>query len=115
MKKDIDNEFIYKNLGKNIKEIRFLNGYSQEKLAELIHKSPHYISMIERGSCGAHISTIVDICKIFNIDANTIFNGIIDSNQKDKNSYIINSLNNFDKVDKDLISSLIDYINKKNN
>ena len=113
MDKIKENSVIYKRLGKNIKEIRFLNGLSQEKLAELINKSPHYISMIERGSCGAHISTIVDICHALNIDANTIFNGVIDTYSKDKNSYILNSLDNFEKIDKDLLSYLIDYINSK--
>lgn len=114
MDKNIENSVIYKNLGKNIKELRFINGLSQEKLAELINKSPHYISMIERGSCGAHLSTIVAICNVLKVDANTIFNGIINKDLNNKNSYILNSLTNFDKNDKNFLEDLINYINIKN-
>ena len=37
----------FKILGKRIKELRLLNGFSQEKLAEMCNLSVSYISRIE--------------------------------------------------------------------
>lgn len=42
---------ISKIVGKNIKQLRTLEGISQEKLAEKIGKSAHFISVLERGAC----------------------------------------------------------------
>ena len=42
------NSNISKILGKNINQIRTLEGLSQEKLAEKIGKSAHFISLLER-------------------------------------------------------------------
>lgn len=39
----------FKQIGIRIKKIRYSRGLSQEKLAELIDVSPHYIYEIERG------------------------------------------------------------------
>lgn len=47
---DVDNNSnIAKIIGKNIKQVRSLEGISQERLAELICKSSHFISLLERG------------------------------------------------------------------
>ena len=48
---DVDNN-IAKIIGRNIKQVRSLEGISQEKLAELIGKSSHFISLLERGQSG---------------------------------------------------------------
>ena len=46
---DIDNNSnIAKIIGRNIKQVRSLEGISQERLAELISKSSHFISLLER-------------------------------------------------------------------
>ena len=42
----------------NIKYYRYLNGYSQEKLAELCKLSPRYLTDIERGIHGPPISKL---------------------------------------------------------
>ena len=47
----------------NIKYYRYLNGLSQEKLAELTNLTPTYISDIERGK---HMPTIKNIARISN-------------------------------------------------
>lgn len=44
-----NNSNIAKIIGNNIKQIRTLEGISQEKLAETIGKSAHFISVLERG------------------------------------------------------------------
>ena len=57
----------------NIKYYRYLNNYSQEKLAELTNLAPTYISDIERGK---HMPTIKNIAKIadsLSIEPYTLF------------------------------------------
>lgn len=71
---DVDNNSnICKILGSNIKKIRTLEGISQEKLAEKIGKSAHFISVLERGESGLSLQTIIDICNALNTDTNSIF------------------------------------------
>lgn len=48
MKKKENSSNISKILGENIKKIRKLENISQEKLAEKIGKTPHFVSLIER-------------------------------------------------------------------
>lgn len=67
---DID---IPKIIGNNIKQVRTLEGISQERLAELIGKSAHFISLLERGESGLSVPTVVAICRALNTDTNTIF------------------------------------------
>lgn len=46
---DVDNNSnIAKIIGRNIKQVRSLENISQEKLAEKIGKSAHFISLLER-------------------------------------------------------------------
>lgn len=70
---DVDNNSsIAKIIGRNIKQVRSLEGLSQEKLAEKIGKSAHFISLLERGESLLSISTVIDICRALNTDPNTI-------------------------------------------
>ena len=57
----------------NIKYYRYLNNYSQEKLAELCDLSPRYISDIERGRKWFSFSNVVKIAKVFNIEYYELF------------------------------------------
>lgn len=71
---DVDNNSnIAKIIGRNIKQVRSLEGISQEKLAELIGKSSHFISLLERGESGLSVSTVIDICRVLHTDTNTLF------------------------------------------
>lgn len=53
----------------NIKYYRYLNGYSQEKLAEMCKLSPRYLTDIERGIHCPPISKLEIIAKALNIEA----------------------------------------------
>lgn len=70
---DVDNNSsIAKTIGKNVKQVRTLEGISQENLAEKIGKSAHFISVLERGESGLSVSTLIDICKALDTNPNTI-------------------------------------------
>lgn len=57
----------------NIKYYRYLNNYSQERLAELSKLSPRYITDVERGLHCPTISKIESIAKSLNIEPYQLF------------------------------------------
>lgn len=62
-------------LGLRIKKIRKLKKLTQEKLAELINVSPHYIYEIEKGMKSMSLSTLVDISTVLNISTDYLLFG----------------------------------------
>lgn len=115
MKEKTNKSSILETLGKNIKQIRLLKGLSQENLASELQKSVNFISLVENGKTGLSIQTIVDICKVLEVDANAIFSGIIPPNEVKTDPFIIESLDLFDENDKAIVTNLITYIiNSKN-
>ena len=99
---------ISKILSNNIKQIRILEGITQERLAEKINKSPHFISLLERGASGLSVNTIIDICKALNTDPNSIFNGIV--NYTNTTSFLNKSFETLSEKDKEMVLYLINYI-----
>lgn len=112
MNNNLENK-VYERIGINIKTARTLKHMTQEQLAEQLKKSTNFVSLIERGHTGISVNTIIDICNILNIEPNAIFNGLINyNNEQDK--LITKNLSNLSNDDKDIISTLIEYINNKN-
>lgn len=97
-------------IGKNIKKIRLLRGLSQEALANSLDKSVNFVSLIERGESGLSIQTLIDLCKILEVDSNSIFAGIITTSSEFSDDYISKSLDLFNENDKSIVTNLIDYI-----
>ncbi len=56
-----------KSLGYNIKKYRLLKGFTQEEFAEKIGKTSNYISLLENGHKGIHITTLFDIARALEI------------------------------------------------
>lgn len=103
-------ENILKIIGKNIKQIRLLKNLTQEELAEKLDKSVNFISLIERGESGISISTIIDICNALQINSDELFNGLINKKVVTEDEFITNFLNMFDREDKKIVKSLMEYI-----
>lgn len=72
----------------NIKYYRYINNYSQEKLAELCKLSPRYITDVERGLHCPTIPKIESIAKSLNLEPYQLFVNI------ERDSDIINKMNN---------------------
>lgn len=70
--KNQDYDFDYSILGKNIRKQRIKKGYTQEKLADELGISLKYISRIESGASGIKISTLAEICKLLNVEADKL-------------------------------------------
>ena len=64
---------------------------------------------------GLSVQTLVDICKALEVDANSLFAGIVPASEVAPDSFIIDSLNLFNDTDKTMVKNLITYIiNSKN-
>lgn len=61
-----------KLIGKRIRECREKEGVSQEKLAELVSLSPHYLSAIERGIKLPSLETFIRIANQLGVSADTL-------------------------------------------
>lgn len=72
----------------NIKYYRYLNNYSQEKLAELSKLSPRYITDVERGLHCPTIPKIESIANSLNIEPYKLFLNI------DRDINIVNKMKN---------------------
>lgn len=101
---------VLKQLGNNIKTARITKGFSQEVLAEKLGKSVNLVSLAERGQSGISIETLVDLCNILEITPNSLFKQLIQQNNDNQESYIMNNISAFSKQDNDIIIKLIDYI-----
>ena len=94
---------ILQTIGKNVKSIRLSKGITQEVMAEKLNKSINFVSLLEKGSSGASLQTLVDICNILEVDANCIFKGLLTYNIEEKDRYIIDSVFSFSDKDKKII------------
>ena len=72
----------------NIKYYRYVNNYSQEKLAELSKLSPRYITDVERGLHCPTIPKLENIAKSLNVEPHILFMNI------DSDKTIIDKMNN---------------------
>ena len=57
----------------NIKYYRYLNGFSQEKLAELCNLSPRYLTDVERGLHCPTVQKLEILANAFNIEPYELF------------------------------------------
>jgi len=64
---------ILQRLAKRIKELRKLNKFSQEKLADKADVHPTYIGKIERGEMNPSVVFLDKIAKAFNISLPELF------------------------------------------
>lgn len=71
-------------IGARIKKRRRALGLSQERLAEMIFVSPHYIYEIERGLKTMSLETLVNITDILELSADMILFG--KSDEKSQNN-----------------------------
>lgn len=97
-------------IGKNVKTIRLIKGFSQETLAEKLNKSINFVSLLENGKTGLSVQTIIDLCTSLQVDANFIFKGVIAPLEASADDAITKSLALFNENDKAMVTDLITYI-----
>ncbi len=107
-----ENKEILVTIGHNLKNARISKGYTQEQMAEQLNVSSKFISMIERGCSGLSITNLTNICKILDIEPNSLFNSVLNYTDS-KDEYITNALSTLANGDKEFLISVIEYILKK--
>lgn len=113
-------ELSIKNVGKNLRAYRKMNGYSQRKLADMATISESYLKGLEGGSKTPSLSTFVSICLALNIPADLLL--------KDEgyrlfsdyaSDYMLKKIQDFDglehKIITESISSLYQLVNEEEN
>lgn len=59
------------------------------------------------------VPTIIYICNVLDIDSNSIFNGLLNYQQSNKDKYILENLSILNDKDKNIITDLMQYIIEK--
>ena len=67
-----DTDFIFQEIGKNIKKLREEKGLTQEELAFLIDSARNYVGCIERGEKHPSIKTLYKIATALDTKINKI-------------------------------------------
>lgn len=57
---------------KNVRELRLKNGYTQKQVAEKIGMTYYAYKYCESGNFPEEYEHFINICKLYNIDANTL-------------------------------------------
>ena len=89
-----------KLLGKRIKELRKINGLTQEKLAEAINIETTSLSGIESGRHFPSLPTLERIAESLNVEIKTLFDF---NHHKSIEQIKLDIVNNIDKLDDDTI------------
>lgn len=64
---------INNKIGKKLFELRKLNNYSQEKVADSLFMSQSSYARMEKGSCNTWANKINEICKLYEIEPEELF------------------------------------------
>ena len=61
------------DLAERLKNLRFLRGYSVNKVAKMVKRAPNTIINWESGKVSPDIDTVVELCKIYKVKPNQMF------------------------------------------
>ena len=85
------------NFASNLQKLRKKENMSQEALAERLDVTRQSVSKWESGSSYPEMDKLISICKIFNVDMDTLVNGdVLDEKKQDKET----TINTKDLLDK---------------
>ena len=98
-------------IGKRLRLARSRTKYTQEMLAEKLHLSSRYISQLERGIAFGSASTVINLCKALNIDANYLFNDLIWGESPSSTMYVdekfLQDYFDLNEYNKELLSMIV--------
>lgn len=96
------------SFGNKVRELRHTHKMSQEALSETLGINPASLSAIETGKSFASYTTIMNICKVFNILPKELF----DFNVTDVDSEISDIIHEINTVLPELDKEKLLYLNK---
>ncbi len=97
----------YGLIGKRIKEHRQRRNLTQEMLAELIEKSPGYMSLVETGKKKASLETLLSICNSLDITLNELLTGNQITLDTDYNSEIAELMSGCNQYERRLMFEIM--------
>lgn len=68
-------EYEPKEVGNRLRMLRKHRGYSREKIAECIGRSPKYYADIERGTCGMSLETLIGLADFYHVSLDYLIEG----------------------------------------
>lgn len=82
----------YAPVGERVKNARVMRELTQEQVANYIGVNSKHLSSVERGERGLSISSLMDLCKFLDIDADYILFGTITRDNNNPLEYVANKL-----------------------
>lgn len=89
----MEQEYINASLGRRIKELRQLNGLTQQELADRTELTKGFISQLERGQVSPSVATLLDLIECLGISASDFFK------QAEKPKVVFSEEGFFEKID----------------
>ena len=68
----------YETIGKRIRLLRKQQHLSQMELAEMVDKSPTYISLVENGQKGPSLETLVDVANVLKVTMDVLLSEFLE-------------------------------------
>ena len=96
-------------IGNLLKKHRIKNGYTQEKVAELLGLAPKYVSQIERGISAGTIETLIKFCNLYNITTDAILLCFLNSNIRNSQKNFYKNFKSLCSRDQKAIEKLMEY------
>lgn len=109
----IKNEDILQILGKNLKQARKDLKYTQEFVSEGVNISIDLLRNIENGRNVGSVPTLLNLCNFLCISPNSLFAELLTFKEDTLDTFLISSIKNISKEDKEILKQIIIHIDKK--
>lgn len=94
-----------------LRNARISCGYTQEQVAELINCAPRYLASLESGNNKGSISVIINLCNLYNLNPNILFEDFLTTTSNYTSSEIC-GYNNLNDEHKQIIINSISFLSK---
>ncbi len=101
-------------VGDKLQKARIANGYTQERVAEIIACSSRYVGQLETDTTSGSISLILNLCKLYHITPNDLYGEYVDI-EIDPNNITFSGYINLNSEYKSIVDNTINYLNKLQN
>jgi transcriptional regulator with XRE-family HTH domain len=85
-------------VGRNIRHLRRLRGWSLEQLAERIEMTEKHVGEVERGRVNVNVNLLAAIADIFNVDVAEFFSGAA-NDSPGAPTYVMITQQDFERID----------------
>lgn len=82
--------FDYEGFRNGVRTYRLQNGYTQEKLSEIVGVSEHHLSQVERGETQPGFSLIINLCNALEVSVEDCVKC-----ERDQNILLLNQLRDY--------------------